>query len=429
MFYMMFQRSGMLETFMNDEYFVSFFMSYISSASEISAAASNALSTIIEQIGCARENNEKNLKLLNLPIKTINTSAFNFITYKDVCEPLSEVLINITESSVSEEIVLDLITLFINYSIKCSLNNNWIESIGSATKRLNIKYNSAYETLAQLATGAPISKIQGNFVLINPLVIKVLFDSYYETEKDVLELINKLCDFVKQNCIGLRHCLFDEHLLRFVNDHSDNCDKRIMDISPTIASICSSQTTVQLYLSLITPIENRYAPKSSSYFLSPLNELFDRGQDSPELFLYTSEQVVYSINNFPIKNGLSISYWLYVDTQKSKLFSLFDQNNANIYCKITQKKWRHVVFNVTEEKLIVYCDGEIISTHEFSTTLRVSSFKFCIGGSGNFRITNIIVTSLLDENTIKHCLDVLFIKYKKEMLDQNCRNAEDFPLV
>ena len=436
LFYSIFQRQGMLELFLNNQVFISFFLSLLFeegihsfafaqlrlylSTNNFPASFVSSLQIIIEQVACSFSSDEKYLNLLLKLVETLNKSVGDFSSLLTLCEPLSHVLKKLESSELSSQLIFTVAEFYLHCnSSSTTFNSSWFSAIGIALTNLHLKDKKTYECLVQLAAGNFVSKIEPQFILENPSVTNVMFMVFYETDIDVVSFLIKLCSFSDENSSKLHQCQLDILLLRYIKEHPELQDKNLLQLFCTIASISSSPAVVQMYLSLLTPMENRYVLSSLSFLINPLKTLIEKAQLSPEVYLVTCEENSCTVTlTQSIRNGFSLSCWLLADMSPTKLFRIKDSdgvvfldvsctnsllcvNGQNVPCQIPRQRWSHLSILVQENAVSVFIDSNLIDNYEVPVTLKFSEICFIFGGSGNTKVTNISLSPPVHQSLLR----------------------------
>lgn len=424
MFSTIFRDMTIFEMFIQNSIFISYFISLLFEESiqtfaiellksyftlNYSEILVQQFQMIITQVAVNQYSSPQNIHLVTEILKMLNHTLNSFDQISSICPAVADLADKVEKTEFTLSLLKEIIKFYINSINSKSLLPKYISDLGKILKRLEINDQDIFNLLVAIAKGSGESDLT-KLDIINPHAVCAMFDGFYGSDIDVIKIIYDSINFNKKNAIRLVEAHFDDHVLSYISANRETTDKQLIDLVFLLSSITSSPSAVQLYLSLLSPEDNRYIRKSSKHFIEPLKNMFQQTKQIPISYLYSSDKLRYSYNPNSMKSGVSILFWAYIPNhEQSDIFLVGDVTISIIdgYLvikgqKINQQlpfeKWTFVCISIYENKLSVFIEGDQINMDLPTYSLKAGIFQ--VGGRGQTSLANILFCETLSYSKI-----------------------------
>ncbi|EAY12305.1 Beige/BEACH domain containing protein [Trichomonas vaginalis G3] len=408
-----FRENEIFDLFMGNSLFMSFFVSLLfeeniqffaielcrsSFMSSTSDFLLQQFQMIITQISINSFNSLQNLNLVFMILDMLIHSISEFDPVSILLQPIHDLVMNVCQTEITQKLMKTIIKFYTKLISSKSFDLKYINELGKTLKKLEINDQETFDLLLKLLVNDEEFSGTEIFDFKIPNTCLAIFDTFYPSKSDIIDIFMNSISKNKTNAIKLNECHFDEHILTYIIQNRDQNDQKLLDLFFLIALIVSSPSVVQLYLSLFQPDDNRFANKSSLFYLEPLKNLFNRTRKFPASYFYTGDKLRYQHN---FKNGFGMTFWLKLSTlMSSDLFLIGDISitTSNGYLMIKNTKidyiinvdeWTFISINLIDTKLSVYIEKEqyIFDFPNYS----IKNGYFQIGGKGDAKLSSIYI--------------------------------------
>lgn len=274
---------------------------------------------------------------ISIPILTDLLNSFNealrlskeLYWLKQLIPIFCQKLLN-QKNKFSEDVLMYLITFLACTSIDHTIIGSELILVESALMQLTQNHNKIKDKLIQIIAGQGLSVTLPNFIIRQPQLLcsylRIFFnsDSFYES----FDFISKLCSFSSENCIkchegGVDIFIIDTIDKWRVEQSSDIYLEKIKHILPIfvqIASVVSSVSVVQRYISLLCPIETKYLTPYHELIIDSFNSILMNSKTIPAASYPLLPDHSLEIKGIPLQsspNGFSFSFWFYPTQNES----------------------------------------------------------------------------------------------------------------
>lgn len=371
--------------FFSNEYFISFFLSFLFEPSLSQFVLSNLLSlftsckktissiliNMIQQIihiSLPMFPNEKFVSLINSIYLTFNSILIRDIGYRDIFYNFGTLLfeskLNLTNSEPVQIMIQNIIQFITLIFSPEKISDLQIQFLFDAIQIGfdNHKPQSLLQKVIQLIAGECTGSLSPTFIIQNPNVLKFFIEIVLNDEKlnDVIKFLNELVLFSEKNAIQSHKAEFDLYLIDLIHAQKDKeTISNLLNLFHCISSVISSVNVVERFVYLMSPTEMKYLHKYYDLFVQSLNSIFIKSSKIP----FSSIPMIYSkgaieiqgLNGSDFDEEFSFCFWIKSIKNsaqyKSKIIEIFDlkgksvsifNTSSNLFIKVIDNQFSSV---------------------------------------------------------------------------------------
>ncbi|EAX88735.1 Beige/BEACH domain containing protein [Trichomonas vaginalis G3] len=388
------------------------------SISETLPCLISIINPLFDQISNYSISDDRQQSILLMIIKSINNNARNIQLFVDFTDQLTIVLKSLTKTEFSEEIVLEIIKLFVTMSQETCLKHHWVEDLEFCYNQLDLHDERSFIGMESLLLGKNVDSIVLNVEIKNDFVFPIIFRIFYRKKEDLMQYFISLCNYSNINARLMHFSKLDLEIIKIFEQ--DSSDDELLELFYHISSVSSSPQIVQQFLALFSLIHKRFVRPRSNY-VNLLSKLLIDIQGKPEMSLSLSER--HEFNFSSEFNQFAISFWLNLtstsqgtiislsrnDSDEEKLLMIKEKDflckGYRINTKISFSKWIFVVLSLKNSTLRIFIDSDQISNIKISQNVKNFN-KLIIGNltddnDYSSQISNVVISDLLSVQKIQ----------------------------
>ncbi|EAY12930.1 Beige/BEACH domain containing protein [Trichomonas vaginalis G3] len=196
--------------------------------------------------------------------------------------------------------------------------------------------------LVNLLAGKQLLALSPDFLIKQPSALPIFITAFKKSSRLMgnLQFIEQLCIFSSTNARQCQKGKLDIALLDLIQENPS--DKKTVKLSLNliglIASVSSSRTAVQKFISMFCPIDSKYVNPLLDDAVDEMSTILSNGHNIPSGYLPVTNKEPYisitGLKSSDFMHGFSAGFWTFVDSGSSRsltsLFSLSDKNSKII---------------------------------------------------------------------------------------------------
>lgn len=324
-------------------------------------------------------------------LQTLNEAfvhQYSFANQFEVfCTSIFQYLLELNQTDCSQKYLLQCIQFFaqtmnektINAAQICALEQAIINVFGD---EIPIALTNK---LIQLLAGECVASLSPTFNIRQPKILKLFVNTSLKSSRcvDVLGFIDDLIQYSSLNAICCHQSGFDLHLVWIIKEQTDQkIIEILLQLFQHIASVISSVTVVQKFISLLSPIDGRFVPENEEMVLQTINKIITNSSKRPMATIPLVETAgnveISGLNACDLEKGFTVAFWIYLDSShgqynpqivnisdaKNSSFKLFVssynmfciqrtqqfESNGRIQYKIPRHHWEFVTVTSTQNQ-------------------------------------------------------------------------------
>lgn len=199
-----------------------------------------------------------------------------------------------------------------------------------------------YMALVNLAAGKQLDALSPDFLIKQPSALPIFISSFKKSSRLMgnLQFIEQLCLFSSTNARQCQKGKLDIALLDLVleNPSDKKVVKKSLSLIGKIASVSSSRTAVQKFISMFCPIDGKYVNPLLDDAVDEMSTILSNGHNIPSGFLPVTNKEPYisitGLKSTDFSHGFSAGFWTSTDSGSARvatsLFAIMDKNGKYI---------------------------------------------------------------------------------------------------
>lgn len=303
-------------------------------------------------------------QFIDLAMKLVQTLVDSMMHQREItkflqplCFPLFQSLSSLGNRELCQNYLLLCIQFF---ALTCSDKSDLTSlHISELERAINNVYSDAIpqqlmNRLIQMLAGEILPSLSPMFIIRQPKVLSLILKISLKDDKllDTINFIDQLCQFSALNCQSCHLSEFDHYLIDLIIEMKDSkieIVKALLILFQRIASIMSSVSVVQRFISLLSPVNGRAIPKNMELYLKTLNSIVSTASRLPIASLPLTEKSttieIHGLTASDLQFGFTFVFWINVDFSlaqyKPSIFSITDSkgkyvrgflSTTNLFC-------------------------------------------------------------------------------------------------
>lgn len=265
--------------------------------------------------------------------------------FEPLCIPVFSSLNSLDNSELSRNYILVCIQFFALTTLTQSMNSLQISELENS---IHIAFNDVIpqqltNRLIQMIAGEVLPSLSPTFIIRQPKVLGLFLKISLKDNKllDTINFLDQLCQFSALNCQSCHLSEFDHYLIDLIVEMKDSPAEiinAILTLFQRIASVMSSVSIVQRFISLLSPINGRKIPKNMNLYLRTINNIVSTASRLPVASLPLTENSakieIQGLNSTDLSNGFTFVFWINVDYSLAQyrpmIFSICDTKGRTL---------------------------------------------------------------------------------------------------
>ncbi|OHT04160.1 hypothetical protein TRFO_06490 [Tritrichomonas foetus] len=284
----------------------------------------------------------RSIKLANDIMTTIidalSHQYLRYLIFMPTIGPMIRSLPFLTSTPECENFVLFTLQFFAIIARDYSLSEMQLALIEGAISRVfsNNPPKLVFVRLIQIMAADNFLSVSPMFLIRQPLALPVFFRVFLQTLRygEVINFIYDLCNYAATNAFACHYCKLDRSLLEslqpnwYDKDVDVNKVELILKLFSRIAYSISSPDIVSLFISLLSPLKDKYLPVCFDMILSTLNTIVSSTLKCPETSIPLPQTPISMEKLIDITQGFTFVAWIEMESispqYKPNLFTFSD---------------------------------------------------------------------------------------------------------